>query len=38
MYKVGQYIDTLFTQSGAIRDTSAGDTVNVRDEGIYESA
>jgi len=34
IYKVGQYIDTLFNQSGAILDTTAKDTVKVRFEGI----
>ena len=34
IYKVGQYIDSLFSQSGAILDTTAIDTVKVRLEGI----
>jgi len=34
IYKVGQYIDTLFNQCGAILDTTAKDTVKVRFEGI----
>jgi len=34
IYKVGQYFDTLFNQSGAILDTTAIDTLKVRFEGI----
>ena len=34
LYKVSQYLDTLFKQSGAILDTTAIDTLVVRLEGI----
>lgn len=34
IFKVGQYVDTLFRQSGAILDTSALDTVQIRFQGI----
>jgi len=34
IYKVSQYIDTLLKQSGAIIDTAAKDTLQVRLEGI----